>query len=570
MKSKEELKKLFENGDKPTQEEFWEWQDSYWHKDEKLPTEAAGIYKIKGSVANLAALNAITNMEEGDVYNLLDTGDNYVYVLDLNNTGVAGWDKLSGIIDLSAVDLQTVLDNGGFAQSDDTNNSVRINLDEGVYSFNSLDGLYNTALNVEPTLIQLAYNYPIDEVETSSTVVSLRKGGLQYADDYSQRPEFADRNLVDKGYVDAAISNVPQIDTLEDVVSRGNYTPRPIYFVDGDEQYTSLGMNPSTYSFFWGSMAKGHTGEANMAIGYYSMDNLTTGTENNAYGIGSLRNLTTGWRNVSIGAASLHNTTTGFKNTALGINAGTALIDGSLNTVMGYKANNSVNFGDKNIFIGANSAQGVTGSNNIMIGVGAGVNGGALSNKLIIHSNHTLTGYTNTTEGNFTTPQLSYLSNALITGDFAEKWVKINGQISMSPTGITSSVQHTLTNDKDFVQKKHLDDATKRTKGEITTITNVGSGSVNGTVWYEYEENSDYFTVRLDIEGSLPNPGDSCFVTFPFEIGITNQTIIHNGVTLNVYTSDVYLSVQRISEENVPFSIKQCFIIPYGFEATNN
>lgn len=39
MKSKEELKKLFENGDKPTQEEFWEWQDSYWHKDEKLPIE---------------------------------------------------------------------------------------------------------------------------------------------------------------------------------------------------------------------------------------------------------------------------------------------------------------------------------------------------------------------------------------------------------------------------------------------------------------------------------------------------------------------------------------------------
>ncbi|MGU3374350.1 leucine-rich repeat domain-containing protein [Chryseobacterium sp. M5A1_1a] len=36
MKTKEELKLYFENGDKPMQEHFWEWLDSYWHKDEKI------------------------------------------------------------------------------------------------------------------------------------------------------------------------------------------------------------------------------------------------------------------------------------------------------------------------------------------------------------------------------------------------------------------------------------------------------------------------------------------------------------------------------------------------------
>ncbi|GEJ47981.1 hypothetical protein [Chryseobacterium sp. ON_d1] len=36
MKTKQELKKYFENGDIPVQEEFWEWQESYWHKDEKI------------------------------------------------------------------------------------------------------------------------------------------------------------------------------------------------------------------------------------------------------------------------------------------------------------------------------------------------------------------------------------------------------------------------------------------------------------------------------------------------------------------------------------------------------
>lgn len=40
MKTKEELKLYFENGDIPRQEDFWAWQDSYWHKDEKLPSSS--------------------------------------------------------------------------------------------------------------------------------------------------------------------------------------------------------------------------------------------------------------------------------------------------------------------------------------------------------------------------------------------------------------------------------------------------------------------------------------------------------------------------------------------------
>lgn len=35
MKSKEQLKQIFENGDKPKQEDFWDWQDAYWHKEDE-------------------------------------------------------------------------------------------------------------------------------------------------------------------------------------------------------------------------------------------------------------------------------------------------------------------------------------------------------------------------------------------------------------------------------------------------------------------------------------------------------------------------------------------------------
>jgi len=59
------------------------------------------VYRSKGSVDNFASLPT-TNRRAGDVWNLLDTGDNYVWVTNLNNTGVPGWDKLSGVVDLSA------------------------------------------------------------------------------------------------------------------------------------------------------------------------------------------------------------------------------------------------------------------------------------------------------------------------------------------------------------------------------------------------------------------------------------------------------------------------------------
>ncbi|MDQ1098412.1 MULTISPECIES: pyocin knob domain-containing protein [Chryseobacterium] len=39
MLNKEELKKLFENGDIPRQEDFWQWQESYFHKDDSIPIE---------------------------------------------------------------------------------------------------------------------------------------------------------------------------------------------------------------------------------------------------------------------------------------------------------------------------------------------------------------------------------------------------------------------------------------------------------------------------------------------------------------------------------------------------
>ena len=52
-----------------------------------------GVFKVKGSVASYDNLPQ-SGQEVGDVYNVLDTGANYVWTDN-------GWDKLSETIDLS-------------------------------------------------------------------------------------------------------------------------------------------------------------------------------------------------------------------------------------------------------------------------------------------------------------------------------------------------------------------------------------------------------------------------------------------------------------------------------------
>lgn len=38
--AKSTVKTWFQNGDKPNQEQFWAWMDSWWHKDELIPQSA--------------------------------------------------------------------------------------------------------------------------------------------------------------------------------------------------------------------------------------------------------------------------------------------------------------------------------------------------------------------------------------------------------------------------------------------------------------------------------------------------------------------------------------------------
>ncbi|MBL1221852.1 hypothetical protein JET18_13450 [Chryseobacterium sp. L7] len=90
MKTKQEIKQYFENGDIPTQEQFWEWQDSYWHKEESIAQD--NISGLKD------ALNTKLNRPQGGTgfYIIAQNGDIPGYSkLNLQSYNIPYWNGSS-------------------------------------------------------------------------------------------------------------------------------------------------------------------------------------------------------------------------------------------------------------------------------------------------------------------------------------------------------------------------------------------------------------------------------------------------------------------------------------------
>lgn len=91
------LKNWFVTAAKPTQEQFWAWLDSYWHKDESIPTsKIAGLDDLFSGVATTEQLAAKANKDASNIEETdrtawrdkLGVGDlpkDLVYTADLSN-----------------------------------------------------------------------------------------------------------------------------------------------------------------------------------------------------------------------------------------------------------------------------------------------------------------------------------------------------------------------------------------------------------------------------------------------------------------------------------------------------
>ncbi|MGQ0738645.1 MAG: hypothetical protein ACT4OJ_06255 [Bacteroidota bacterium] len=70
------LKSWFETADKPTQNQFWDWMDSFFHKNEMIPQ--ASITDLVNTLNSLVLQSVFDAFEQGQ---LVTMDANYTYVI---------------------------------------------------------------------------------------------------------------------------------------------------------------------------------------------------------------------------------------------------------------------------------------------------------------------------------------------------------------------------------------------------------------------------------------------------------------------------------------------------------
>lgn len=288
-------------------------------------------------------------------------------------------------------------------------------------------------------------------------------------------------------------------ETLYDVVERGNYAGRFISF-SGDSitkegtRLAAIGVNTITDSYYWGNMNPAQTGMNNIGIGLNALQNLTSGngtigigynafksstgntaTLENEYNTGvgtNVGNRFKGDHSVGFGTGALDSNWWGEQNTAIGQQAMSEGIGNekvSYNTAIGSNALRLANQPFGNIVIGRSAGVRMTGKNNVIIGnwvaasqlYSQAFNG---ENKLMIHNNPF--------DNSGSLIHLPVGTNTLIYGDFAERWLRINGRFQINPANIA---------DADITYTKVL--LQNPTSGEIAAANylNIPTPPSNGT-----------------------------------------------------------------------------------------
>ncbi|MCT2408494.1 hypothetical protein NZD88_13165 [Chryseobacterium antibioticum] len=322
MKTKQDLKKYFENGDIPKQEEFWEWQESYWHKDEKIPAEkleydfSKKADLISGKVPASQLPSYVDDvLEFASISNLLQLGESGKIYITTDTNKLYRWTG-TRYIDITQGDvgsLQAVTDRG------------------------------------------------------NETTKNIKVQGINYGGS-------------------SQLDNIIIGEEADDLSSQATYT------ISIGNKSKTLGNDNITIGHQSGNTDQSSQG--NTIIGNFSLGEGLYSNENTIVGYSSFSNGKNSQGNTIMGAYS--------GNSGGG--------DNTMNIILGYKGGTG---------LGAKSG------NNIIIGNNSHFETSTLENKLYIH---------NESPGIRTT-----LSGALISGDFADRFVNINGVFSITPGQMQSA-----------------------------------------------------------------------------------------------------------------------------------
>jgi hypothetical protein len=508
MLDKQKLKLLFENEKTPSEQDFWEWQNSYWHKDDKIPATAIGYdftKKVDADASNLTAENAKLWQDKIETQTSIQSPRLDGNVLTVFYTGE------------NNVQQSKTVDLGGLITND-------IHIDNATYDA-AQNILTITQNNGTSFLINLSEFSIIPTTNSDGSIALIQEG---------QEKVVLKKVAVTGSYND--LTDKPTYsgsDNLQNITDRGNGTTKPIIFQPEHGRAGEIGFSPTTYSLWFGNMNKDHTGVYGIGIGYGSLQNLTTGSSNVAMGgfagnglttgqwntlvgVNSGYSLTTGSYNVMMGNETGKNSTvatgctyigdeaglkniTGKNNAAVGIGAGYWLTNGSQNTFIGAFAGN--NHGKTtgsgawgfNTFIGYNAAStthamGTWGDNNVVIGSNAPL-GGSVSNRLVIESN------TAARRHDFVTP--------LIGGDFAARTLDFDAVVSAKRTPLADSsyTKVAVLNSGNVFGYRNLSDFT----GFIPIAGTASDMPVTGNIRFSDENQEDKMVYRTNEAENIKN-----------------------------------------------------------------
>ncbi|MGR3855153.1 hypothetical protein [Chryseobacterium indologenes] len=561
MKTKEELKKYFENGDIPVQEEFWEWQDSYWHKDEKIPAAQLDYdlsQKADANASNINPQNAQLWKEKIETQTTIQAPQLNGNVLTVFYTGENGVQQ-SKSVDLSSLVTRDInIENASY---DASQNIITITQNDGsAFQINLSEFSITPTTNADGsvTLSQ----------EGQEKVILKKVAVTGSYNDLSDKPTFSGN------------------DNLQNVIDRGNGTTKPIIFQPSQGRAGEINFSPTTYSLWFGNMNPDHTGtygigigynalpklttgQSDIAIGGFAGENLTTGDWNTLVGVNSGSLLTTGSYNVMVGTEAGKNSTAALGCTYVGDEAGVKNIDGKYNTTLGIGAGYWLTHGVQNTFLGAFAGQthgkvttsgawgsntfigynaastthamGVWGDNNVVIGCNAPL-GGSTFNKLVIESNPVARRH------DFVTP--------LIGGDFAARTLDFDAVVSARRTPLADSTytKVAVLNANNVFGYKNLSDltdfvplagteSTKPIKGDLVFDNTNGNRELKGAVYGSYISFFDDGVVEIN---NKYNSGSNVRISGIDFIGTSYDS---PGMTGSFYYGDYYQNKSYIQKQ---------------------
>lgn len=407
MKSKEELKRFFENGDIPKQEEFWEWQESYWHKNEKIPADNLDL--DISQKANVDASN-----------------------LDANNT--QHWkDKIESQTFIHEPQLNGNILTVYYTGENQVQQSKSVNLGSlNTNDINIRDTEYDAAQNIITIHQNNGSTFHIDLSEFSIISTANTDGSISLIQEGVEKVQLK-KVAISGSYNDLTDKpNVSISNTLQSVTTTGNTTDRQLVLNGSILEYNStLGSHR-----FGGNSSSNTIGAKSVIYGALALNSNTTGTNNTAIGYNVLNANTTGHRNTAVGIWAGELITTGWNNTLLGNSSASRLTTGYDNIIIGRTSGYGITTGNNNITIGNNTGEFADKikSNNVIIGSITG-GGDEISNKLVIH-NENLPATTSNPNG---TPLRRNWNYALVYGDFAEKWLTLDSSLQVKRLPVADS-----------------------------------------------------------------------------------------------------------------------------------